>query len=409
MLSKRDCLKCKGRLWCGEKCFILEKYKSTGKTVSGIKNNTVSGPSPPSVFVSWTHYPKVSFSPMAPPFFPDKAGELDAPEKWFGLETEKILSFRESLVGGSKRMESVSAANPSRLLSKAQEMLLSSKPVEVELKLKSMPSPRLSFDSTLSPVGPGAPLKEFSLTSSPGVDKKIDYLVSDTDAKANEAMNELFSSDYSVTTISKLLSAGLLGKKKKRRLTPTRWSITAADSSLADALAEKLKDYGKIDSAKLFFSSYQGNAFYVLFFPFPWAFEQLEAWVPGSVWAQKGKGLQVISDFEFFGGRKAYAADVAGAYYAAKLAVAEYLVKEKLQAACLVVRLIGRDYLLPLGVWVIRETVRDALRKKPMVFPDLSLALDFLKTHLGENAKTILKKSALLDRAFFQKSLLQFG
>ena len=47
------------------------------------------------------------------------------------------------------------------------------------------------------------------------------------------------------------------------------------------------------------------------------------------------------ADVEFFSQRKDYASNVTGAYYAARLAVAEFLVEKKRQAAAIVFREIG--------------------------------------------------------------------
>ena len=97
------------------------------------------------------------------------------------------------------------------------------------------------------------------------------------------------------------------------------------------------------------------NDFWVLLIPGAWAFEQLECWLPGGTWAVNAKEAQIIQDNEFYAGRKTYASNVQGAYYSAKLGVAEYLLAKKRQAAAIVFREIGKDYSIPLGTWQIRE------------------------------------------------------
>ena len=56
---------------------------------------------------------------------------------------------------------------------------------------------------------------------------------------------------------------------------------------------------------------------------------------------------------------------IAGAYFAAKLGILEYLTSsKKRKCSVLVLREIRPEYLVPLGVWQIREGIRDALRSK---------------------------------------------
>ena len=43
-----------------------------------------------------------------------------------------------------------------------------------------------------------------------------------------------------------------------------------------------------------------------------------------------------------------------------------YLYENKLNAAAIVFREVGKDYAVPLGVWQIRENVRAALKEKPL-------------------------------------------
>ncbi|MFA4907092.1 MAG: hypothetical protein WC602_02380, partial [archaeon] len=79
------CARCKGRLWCGSTCWILEKQFNLNRAVSGIQGTEFTGSSPPGVFVSWKNYPNVSLAPLAPPFVRENAEIMDEPERWFGL------------------------------------------------------------------------------------------------------------------------------------------------------------------------------------------------------------------------------------------------------------------------------------------------------------------------------------
>jgi len=410
MLNSQLCIKCKGRLMCGlSYCPVLERYSTRTKTASRIKGKEFYGSAPPGLLVSWKNYPKLTVSPLSPTSIEPRADLFDAPEKWFGLSDQRIINYRESMVGAGTKISVKQASNPDEKLSTIQELVMSSKPVNIEVSLFKEPKLSLSFNSVSAPTGPRAPLKKLRLTENPKIPQKVDYLNSDVNTKSTTAILELYNSGLPVSSLYKLLSAGTLGVEKARRLVPTRWSITAVDSNISKKIInEKVKYNQEIGEIKLYQCDYLDNRFSVLLLPREWSFEMLECWLPGGTWTKDATDYSIIQDHEFYDGRKTYAADITGAYYAARLAVAEYLAEEKRQAAALVFREIGADYNLPLGVWVIRETVRKALDSNPLTFYDLPLALKFLGRKLSVPIKQYEKKSKLLDKIRHQKRLSDF-
>ncbi len=390
-----ECIKCKGRLLCGMPCKILKSYNRKTKTLLSIKEKSFNGISPPGLFVSWNSYPKVEIAPVSSSSFIKGIEVFDEPEKWFGFDSEKIISMRESLIQSRRKINVFSALSPSRELSLIQESVMSSKSLDVSVELNKISFQKISFDALALPSGPKGELKKFSLNENPKIPKKVDYITSDTDLISTQGLNELYSSDISVNSLQKILSAGLLGLKKKRKLVPTRWSITAVDDTISKNLIEKIKYFRETDVIQLFESSFLDNHFFILFIPGYWSFEQLEAWKPESVWMQ-GE-TKIMADSELFKGRKNYASDVSGAYYAARLAVCEFLSEKKRQAKVIVFREIGKSYDQPLGVWVIRETMRNALKQKPLRFFDLDLALKFLSSKLTVELKLYLNESKVLN------------
>lgn len=408
--SPEVCVKCKGRLWCGPNCYILEKYSSFERSVSKFEGNSLAGSSPPGFFVSHTGYPKVAVAPMSPAEHLGNASILDDTDKWFGLPEKQIISYRQSLVRGTSTFDATSAARPSYELSGLQELVMSTNAVDVEIELKRRPLPSLSFSDAVAPMGPSAELKNFSLAENPKVNQKVERIVSDTDAKALTGMQELFSGGVGVNQLHKLLSAGLLGVEKRRRLVPTRWAITAIDSNLSQYLLdERIKHFSTIDEAMVFESHYLDNHFYILLIPRIWSFEVLEAWKPGGIWTEGASEPHLTSDFEFYGGRKTYAENVTGAYYAARLALCEYLMLRRRQCSAVVFREIGSDYKIPLGVWQIRENVRNALKARPISFSGLGLAFSYLSSRLSVPIDFWKKKSAVLSEVRSQKRLADFA
>jgi len=392
-----ECISCKGRLLCGlTSCKILDSHKRKSKIFSEIKNNSFEGSSPPGLFVSWNNYPNVSIAPLSSPFFSQEIEFFDEPEKWFGFSSEKIIEMRESLIQSGKKTDVFSALNPSRELSEIQESVMAVSPLNVSVELNKILSDKISFDFLSVPSGPKAELKKFSLNENPKIPKKVDYITSDTDLLSTKGLEELYDSNVSVNSLQKILSAGLLGLKKKRKLVPTRWSITAVDDTISKKLIEKIKYFKETDFIQLFQANYLDNHFFVLLLPGSWSFEQLEAWKADSVWVQ-GKETKIMADFESFKGRKNYASDVSGAYYASRLAVTEFLFEKRRQSKVIVFREIGQEYSLSLGVWLIRETVRNALKKKPLRFFDLDLALTYIGRKLETPINLFKRESKLLD------------
>jgi len=409
MISPELCIRCKGKLLCGlKKCPILEKNSKQTKILSAIKDDNFYGSSPPGLFVSWQNYPKVGVAPLSA--LPEEISEIsDSPEQWYGIDQEKIISFRESLLRPYKSMPVSLASNPNYELLDFQELAMSEKNFEVHLNLSSKPKSETKFDSFSAPMGPSAKLDKLNLIENPKVPKKLDYYASDTDAKSNTALIELFEDGFPVSTLAKVLSSGALGVKKNRKLVPSRWSITACYSNISKHFIEdKIKGYSIIDSFKLFHSDYLDNNFWVLLLPAPWSFEQLEAWLPGGIWTSQSKEIQIMGDYESNKGLKGYPTETEGAYFAARLGVTEYLEKEKRQAAAVIFREVGTGYKLPLGSWLILENVRHALKEKALDFSTSELALDFLSKKLKIPMKRYKKKSKLLTEFNTQRRLFDF-
>jgi hypothetical protein len=97
-----------------------------------------------------------------------------------------------------------------------------------------------------------------------------------------------------------------------------------------------------------------------------------------------------------------------GCYYAARLAAVEALSRERRQAQVLVLREAGPSYLLPVGVWVVREAVRRAFRERPAVFSTAEEALSFAFSKLKVRAEEWFKVSRLLDDLKRQERIVKY-
>jgi hypothetical protein len=344
---------------------------------------------------------------MIPPIFGEEAFILDEPDLWFGKSIEEIIAFRQQLVRTTFSAD-VLKPNNNKLVGISQEIIMGSKPVDTEAKLTKPPQVSLSFDPRLSPLGPSAGVESVRITENPKVHPVVERIVGDTDYRATEGMIELQDHGFSVSKINQLLSGGLLGESKRRKLVPTRWSITATDDTISKSMISRIRDYPWVNQYMVFKSQYLDNTFMVLVVPHSWAFEQMEAWMPGSPWIAQSHKPVIITDFEFFTGRKNYADNVKGGYYAGRIAITEYLDQIKRQAAVIVFREIHEGYNIPVGVWQVRENVRNAMKTSPAFFDSMEDALNEIRTNLRIPIREWLSTSGLYKFLTQQEKLPQF-
>lgn len=115
----------------------------------------------------------------------------------------------------------------------------------------------------------------------------------------------------------------------------------------------------------------------------------------------------MYSDWEDYEGRTTYA-DIGGCYYAARLAVCELLEKERRQATVIVMREAHPGYIMPVGVWQVRENVRNAMRQKPLKFNTLNEALARIARQFKIPIRRWIRNSELLQNALFQRKLNEY-
>ena len=404
---RETCFKCHGDiLKCHPpRCPMRTKTFALNQIKFEFKNKTTfEGENPPSFFVGSTNYPNITISPMISIADLEKERNIstiiDEPDVWkTNYSIPDIVSFRTHLIRTKGRRVDATQTETlhDQLLEKSQELVLSSNPVYTHFSLEKPLLYDMKFNQYTQPIGPSGKILKFE-TDTPKIDQKVDYYTSDTDLLANEGITNLFNYGLSVTRINRILSAGLLGVKGQRKLVPTRWSITATDDNVGKHLIEQIKDYSTIDDYRVFESLYLDNHFLTLLVPRRWSFEFLECW------------NNIISgDYELFRGRKNYASNSAGGYYAARLGVLEYLATIKKQAEVYCWRYVGDDYYLPLGVWQVRENIRSGLNDSNYKsFDDLQKALAYMASKQQLPFKHWMEKSYLLNLKKRQADLLSF-
>jgi hypothetical protein len=382
-IDPRLCVACKGsRMLCGiDPCPLLRRIAHHLPKVA-FKGRDLFGSSPPSLFVGRHGYPQVSVGPMLPPEHREErdARLLDSPREWLGMSIPDVVGMRSSLVRTTHKVRVDSPMRPDRILGLSQELAVAARPVDAEVRLtREVRFGAPSVAEFTAPHGPTAGVERAVLAENVRVERPVEKATSDTDLRAGEALWDMYRSGTDLYQLERILSAGMVGLERKRRLVPTRWSITATDDQLGKALIPKVLALPTLDKPTLHFAERFGNRFFVLLLPRVWGFGLTEAWLKGNFWSRDAAAI-AEEDWEDHAGRTTYAA-TAGGYYATRLPVLEHLVALGRQATAIVLREITDAYTTPLGVWVVRETCRAALEAKPLVFEDGEAALRHVDRH----------------------------
>ncbi|MEM2025403.1 MAG: Nre family DNA repair protein [Desulfurococcaceae archaeon] len=402
------CVHCRAsRMLCGKaQCPIMVKVYSLVKVKGLLGSLEVRGSSPPAVFVGRHGYPYVYAGPLVPPFSGDTS-LLDTPELWLQASVKDVVDYRVQLVRGKARFHVEEANNPPRLLEEAQLVAMGSKPVESEMKLARRPSASILLDDEVQPMGPSAPMEGLRVDEV-STNRHVERAAGDVDLKAKDAVLELYRKGVRPSQIQRAFSMGLLGVRGRRRLVPTRWSITAVDSTISRTLRDEVvKRMPEIGEYRVYSFRFMDNLFVVLLYPGKWSYESIEAWFPGTTWNPGGGSVAFCGDWEGYRGRTTYAS-MGGCYYAARLAVAEHLAKIGRQASALVLRESYPGYIMPVGVWLVRECMRRALEGECERHDNLKDALKSAFSKLATSPRLWMQVSKALRDELKQEKLTKF-
>jgi hypothetical protein len=368
--------------------------------------------SSPSLFIGQYGYPDVNVGFLSPQFGGDTT-HYDSPKLWakgkFQIGT--IASMRYGLVNSRAQWNIHDVRKQNHFLEMCKDIGMSAKSVEMEVNLKKEPHLNFKPETEITPFGPQSEVEKARVTSNPKVDSRVERVVSDTDLKAVYAVNDLYRKGFEETFLSKLLSSGNTGLADNRKLVPTRWSITAVDDTVGKQLIKEIKDLPP-GEYQVFFGGGWGNYYLIFFFPEVWSYELFEMYLNYKVnpWSKEGNFYS--TDYEGYEGRKEYAEECAGGYYACRIGVLEKMKEQKRQHSSLVLRFITPEYNIPLGVWVCREATRKSLNEKPISFASKELmfkyAEELVKRKLGFDINLLVRESKLLKNLSTQKKISEF-
>ena len=405
--STSVCALCRGtKLLCGKsRCPVLIKFHSRDKVKPLIDKFRIGGSSPPSVFIGRIGYPKVSIGPMIPPIIGDTS-LIDTPELWLDRSLDDIVDFRSMLIRGKHTVNVFDVESSNKIVEHTRELALSKNSVFADALFEKKPKGRIAFYDESQPHGPSAPLKNFDI-SNPKYEQHIEKAFYDTDLKSRDAILDLYKYGVNISKIQRAFSVGAFGLKKLRRFVPTRRSITAVDSNIGEAMMKNTKTYSWINEFRVYYHNQFDNRWAVLMMPSEWQYELIEAWYPNTTWNPYGRSISIFNSYEFYKGRTTYA-EIGGCYYAARLAVNEVLNKEHRQAGVVVLREAHPGYIMPIGVWNVRESVRKTLKEIYRKFETLDQALIYISNKMDIPLQRWIPNSAILKNQLYQKRLEDF-
>ncbi|WP_042699916.1 hypothetical protein [Methanocorpusculum bavaricum] len=384
-----QCAVCKGKGLCGlPSCPITRRFHALKDTRPVSEYMGAS----PSVFVGSYGYPRVVGGPLM-------INDSDNPLDWVrqGFSIDDIVSVRSRTIRGGSDLD-VKIPN----IGKVQEIALSARPLDVEVAFEKPVSFDINFDGTVTPVGMSGAMKKLDVIDNASVSRIVDRCTSDTDLKATEAARIMFENGTDVYKITNLLTAGLLGVK--RRVVPTRWAITATDDMISTSIKREVIKMPALPEYQVFSGTLYGNTICFILIPSnDWRFEMLERWQKHSLWS--GDEETIVVDGEK-GLTKSKYSPIAGAYYSARLAVLEYLKSIGRCARVLCIRDISGEYWAPLGTWVIREAAHASLSSPADRVGTLQEALTSASQKLGTSFW--IQKMGLLRDIRQQKTLFEF-
>lgn len=389
--------------------------------VKDIRSSEFFSNSPPTVFVgSKLKYPNVNVGILAPPVRIEDVEVYDSHRRWVeeNKGIQEILDFRGNLIN-SRFLSNVHSPRGNisgKFLDISQEVGMAKKSVDMEFYLKKKVKLGLKFDRVSKPISSPADLKNMKIVENAKIEKPIENIFNDTDLKAADAVDYLYKKHFEDQKLSQLLSLGIMGIGKNRRLVPTRWSITTVDDIIGKHLIKEVKDCSAVNDYSMYYGNFLGNYYLVFLFPDVFSYELFELYLPGSSWNptignQVGE-ITVATDYENYGGRKNYASNCVGGYYAARLPLLEMLKGKKRQASVLVLRFETPDYWAGLGVWVVREAMKKTMGTRRFVFDDkegmLKKGREIILGELNFDINQILGRSKLLESVKTQMKLSNF-
>jgi hypothetical protein len=221
--------------------------------------------SPPGVFIETAKYPVLMAGVLASRQPSEFLSIFDHPDAWQGLDREAILSMRKYLY---RFVMPVNARemSPSSTIKTLQALALSVSPVELEIEAPSLPAQDLKSVGALLPSSPIVHAQSLQLNSEPEI-SRVAKTVTEKDIPASDGIWKLLDYDYSLDFAVRLMSVGLLGRHKNRRMIPLKSAYKAVIDVFVNRAVMELIDAPSAQTSRIFTRDLFGDRFTVLMTP----------------------------------------------------------------------------------------------------------------------------------------------
>jgi hypothetical protein len=393
------CFRCAGKGKCDRKICILKEHLHIRKTFNDSSKKDFFGENY-NIMIGHHNYPNINVG-LLNTDTNIKDESIDDTKHWVEnkFDINEIIQKRSMLINSSFKTN-IRGFND-RLMDVFKEVSIASKPVDTEIYLNKKPEFKLVFNNEVTPHGPRVELERARITENVHIPQIVDKITND-EITSRESLKILYTKGFDNQYLTKILSSGHIGFEANKKLVPTRWSITAVDDSIGKDIIREIKNYPIISEYRIYFGSYFGNYYIILSYPEVWSYELFETMIGN---------FDSSHDFENYFGRKEYAHSTAGGYYAARLSILEHLKLIKKQSTCIALRFVSDEYWAPLGVWVVRQAVKNAMKSKPILFNSKEEMISFAKElckKYNYDIEHFLDKSVLHKQINIQKKLIDY-
>ena len=177
------------------------KYKDLGKI------SQVDSISPPSVFIgSKLRYPLVNVGILSPLEKDENAWVYDNEKYWAeeNFEIGDVLKLRNSLLNSRFQAKVQDSRLNRKFVEIAKDVAIASKPVDIEIELKTRMKFGRDKEKVFTPHGMRAPLKKVKVIGNVKIDRKVDKVIND-ELKASESLEYLYKNKFSEYVLNKIL------------------------------------------------------------------------------------------------------------------------------------------------------------------------------------------------------------
>ncbi len=308
---------------------------------------------------------------------------------------DEILKFKAKNIFGNSSNIKTKEIN-SKILEDLRDIYKSKKEINFESKFKEdLKFNKIVINKSFGILGAKNELEKINVGENISISKDIEKLTT-SDIKSKKAIIELYLRGINENQIINLISLGSFGISFNKKLVPTKWANSLYDKTIENYLFAELKKFRLIKNYELYYHREKGNYFLIILIP---------EFISGNL-------IEIMDNWsgsDYFNNENRLDSKeprISGAYYASKLSIFESLFRRKKQASIIMIRNII-NYEIPLGVIFVRETIRETLKKKPILFSNIKDLEKFIKENFPQEYQ-YFKNSKLLLNLRKNQSLYKF-